>query len=174
MKMNICSYIAAAILAASLAARAEEPAKVKQGSPEFERLKTLVGAWQGKADMGQGPIDMTVKYRLLAGGSVLEEKVFEGTPKEMTTMYYDQNGKLAGTHYCIMGNRPGMLLKTSDAKSIKLDFDKTCGIDPKKESHMHGLTITFDNADTVTTSCKAFMDGKEMADHPVTLKRLKS
>lgn len=172
--MNIIYCIAAVILSASLMAQAEEPARPKKGSAEFERMKTLVGTWEGKTDMGHGPIDLTVKYRLLAGGSVLEEKVFEGTPNEMTTMYYDQNGKLAGTHYCVLGNRPGMLLKSSDAKSINLDFDKTCGIDPKKESHMHGLTITFDDADTITTGCKAFMDGKEVPDHATTLKRVRS
>jgi len=148
--------------------------QTKQGSPEFERMKALVGTWTGKTDMGQGPIDMTLQYRLLAGGSVLEERCFAGTPKEMVTMYYDQNGKLAMTHYCVFGNRPGMLLKASDSQSIKLDFDATCGIDPRKESHMHTLTITFDDADTITTSCKALLDGKEMPDHPTTLKRVKS
>jgi hypothetical protein len=175
MKTNakLIGYAAVLLLASSAVLTAGELPKPKKGSAEFERMKTLVGAWQGKADMGQGPIDMTVKYRLLAGGSVLEERVFEGTPHEMITMYYDQDGKLAVTHYCVMGNRPAMLLKSSDSKSIVLDFDKTCGIDPAKESHMHGLTITFDDVDTITTSCKAFMDGKEVPDHATTLKRVK-
>src|SRR6185436_7278348 len=62
----------------------------KTGSPDFERMKSLVGTWSGKTDMGQGPIDMTLQYRLLAGGSVLEERCFAGTPNEMVTMYYDQ------------------------------------------------------------------------------------
>src|SRR6476469_3220480 len=130
MKTNtkIISYCAALLLAGSAVLTAGELPKPKKGSAELERMKTLVGTWQGKADMGQGPIYMTVKYRLLAGGSVLEERVFEGTPHEMITMYYDQEGKLALTHYCVMGNRPGMLLKSSDDKTIKLDFDKTCGI----------------------------------------------
>jgi hypothetical protein len=168
------------VLAASVAVKADESSKAdakaepKKGSAEFERMKTLVGAWKGTTDMGQGPIDMTITYRLLAGGSVLEEKVFAGTPNEMVTMYYDQNGKLAMTHYCMFGNRPGMLLKSSDDKSIKLDFDKSCGIDPLKESHMHALTITFDDANTITSSCKGIIDGKEMPDHPVVLKRVKS
>lgn len=174
MKTKITSVCATLLLAAAVGFTAEESAKPKPGSPEFERMKTLVGTWRGKTDMGQGPIDMTVHYRLLAGGSVLEERVFAGTPNEMVTMFYDQAGKLAMTHYCMFGNRPGMLLKSSDAKTIKFDFDKTCGIDPKKESHMHALTITFDDADTITTSCKAFMDGKEMPEKPTTLKRVAS
>jgi len=173
MKTNLTSLCTIFSLAASLTF-ASEPPKTKPGSPEFERMKTLVGTWMGKTDMGQGPIDLTVQYRLLAGGSVLEERVFSGTPNEMVSMYYDQNGKLAMTHYCVMGNRPGMLLKSSDSKSIAFDFDATCGINPTKESHMHALTITFDDPDTITSNCKAIMDGKETDPHATTLKRVKS
>src|SRR5262249_3145231 len=138
----INAFCATVLLAASMAIAAEESdqPQPKKDSPEFARMKTLVGTWSGKTDMGQGPVDIKLEYRLLAGGSVLEERCFSGTPNEMVTMYYDQNGKLAMTHYCMFGNRPGMLLKSSDAKTIKLDFDATCGIDPKKESHMHALT----------------------------------
>ena len=161
------------LLAAAVAVSADEAGKAK-GSAEFERMKSLVGTWEGKTDMGQGPIDLTVQYRLLAAGSVLEERVFAGTPNEMVTMYHDKAGKLAMTHYCMMGNQPAMVLKGADAKTIKFDFDKTCGINPKKESHMHALSITFDDANTITTSCQAIMDGKEMPEHPTTLKRVKS
>jgi hypothetical protein len=153
---------------------ADEPAKAKPASPEFERLKSLVGTWKGKVDMGQGLTDMTVQYRLLAAGSVLEERVFAGTPNEMVTMYFDKGGKLALTHYCIMGNRPAMTLKSSDATTLKFDFDEACGINPEKESHMHALTIRFEDTDTITTSCKAIIDGKEMEEHPTTLKRVKT
>jgi hypothetical protein len=92
----------------------------------------------------------------------------------MITMFYDKDGKLALTHYCVMGNRPGMLLKSADPKTLRFDFDKNCGINPTKESHMHGLTLTFEDADTVIASCKAIIDGKELPEHPTTLKRVKS
>jgi hypothetical protein len=173
MKARISLLCAVSLLTASMLNAAETP-KSKPGSPEFERMKMLVGTWTGKADMGDGPIDLTVQYRLLAAGNVLEERVFAGTPHEMVTMYYDQGGTLALTHYCIMGNRPGMVLKSSDPKTLRFDFDKTCGINPETESHMHALTITFDDPDTITTSCKAYIDGKEKEEHPTTLKRTKS
>jgi hypothetical protein len=174
MKMKhtvICALITLAVVLGLSAA--EQLPTPKPGSPEFERMKTLVGMWKGNVDMGQGPIEMVSQYRLLAGGTVLEERCFAGTPQEMVTMYYDQDGKLAMTHYCVMGNRPAMKLGSSDAKTIKFDFDKTCGINPKKESHMHALTLRFDDADTLTASCRAFMDGKEMEEKPTTLKRVK-
>ena len=87
--------------------------------------------------------------------------------------YYDKDGKLAMTHYCMLGNRPSMVFKSSDAKTISFDFDKSCGINPKKESHMHALAITFEDADTITSSCQAIIDGKEAPKNPTTLKRLK-
>ncbi len=174
MKTKIIVFCATALLATSGWLSADEAPKAKQGCPEFERMKTLVGSWTGKTDIGQGPIDITVQYRMLAAGSVLEERVFAGTPNEMVTMYYEQGGKLALTHYCMMGNRPGMVLKSSDPKTLKFDFDKTCGLNPKKESHMHALTLTFDDPETITSSCKAMVDGKETEAHPTTLKRVKS
>lgn len=174
MKAKLVAFYAVLALAGSAAVMAGEPEKAQRGSPEFERMKTLVGTWKGMVDMGEGPVEMISHYRLLAGGTVLEERVFAGTPNEMVTMYYDKDGKLALTHYCVMGNRPGMTLASSDEKTIKFAFDDSCGINPATESHMHSLTLRFDDADTITASCKAIMDGKELPEHPTTLKRVSS
>jgi hypothetical protein len=175
MKTTVTSICAMLLLAGAVSLQAAEPVQAKKGSPEFERMKSLVGTWAGRTEMpGQGVVDLTVQYRLLAGGSILEERCFQGTPNEMVTMYYDQGNKLAMTHYCSIGNRPAMTLASSDSSSLKFDFDSTCGIDPKKESHMHALTIRFDDADTITAICKAIMDGKETEAHSTTLKRVKS
>src|SRR6266704_6671486 len=134
--------------------------KSHRGSAEFERLKALVGDWKGKADMGQGPMEFTVEYRLVSGGSAIEERIFAGTPKEMVTMYHDRKGRLQLTHYCMLGNQPGMLLKSADAKTIKFDFDPKCGLDEKSGMHMHALTIAFDDTDTITQDWKLFENGK--------------
>ena len=174
MKTKLITFCSTILLASAVWAKADDLPKAKPGSPEFEKLKTLVGSWQGKTDMGHGPMDITIQYRLVAGGSVLEERFFAGTPHEMVTMYYDKDGKLAMTHYCVFGNRPGMLLKSSTDKTLKFDFDETCGINVSKESHMHGLTISFDDSNTITSSCKAMIDGKEVEEHPTTLKRVKT
>lgn len=172
--MKYGTIYTAVLIAATACLNASEPEKTTKMSPEFERLKSLVGTWKGTTDIGQGPIDITVQYRLLAGGTTLEERVFAGTPNEMLTMYYDKAGKLALTHYCMLGNRPGMQLKAADDKSLSFEFDKTCGVDPLTETHMNALTIRFDNPETITTSCKALVNGKPMDEHPTTLKRVKS
>src|SRR5688572_20188233 len=173
MKMNLTTLSTMVSLASALVLNANEIPQSKPASVELERLKSLVGTLKGTTDMGQGPIEMTVQYRLLAGGSVLEERVFQGTPMEMITMYYDKDGKLALTHYCVMGNRPGMVLKSSDAKSLTFEFDKSCGIDPLTESVMNGMILRFDNSDTITATCKAVIKGEAQKEHPTTLKRVK-
>jgi hypothetical protein len=174
MNTKLTSLCTSILIAASALLHAGEP-QAKKTSPEFERMKNLVGTWKGKTDIGQGPIDLVVSYRLIAAGSVVEERTFAGTPNEMVTMYYDKEGKLALTHYCMMGNRPAMTLKSADAKALSFDFDgEACCIKADKESHMHALTMRFDDADTLTVSCKAMIDGKEAPEHPTTLKRVKS
>src|SRR5689334_17905115 len=88
MNARITSYCAMLLLAATGWLNAAEAGKARPASPEFEKLKTLVGTWKGTTDMGQGPVELSIQYRLIAAGSVLEERVFEGTPNEMVTMYY--------------------------------------------------------------------------------------
>jgi hypothetical protein len=175
MNTKATTLCTALLLAAAVSLSAAEPEKAKSGSPEFERMKSLVGTWTGQCDMGQGPVDISIQYRLIAGGSVLEERIAPGTPMEMVSMYYDKAGKLAMTHYCMLGNRPEMALKASDAKSITFDLDAACcAFDTKKESHMCGVTIRFDDPNTITTSCKAIIDGKPAPEHATVLKRVKS
>jgi hypothetical protein len=171
---SILTNVTILLLGGALCVPAENPTTTANHSAEFERMKTLVGTWQCQADLGEGPVDMTVDYRLLAGGSVLEERVFAGTPNEMVTMYFEKDGKLALTHYCLFGNRPGMVLKSSDENSLRFDFDASCGIDVLKESHMNSMTITFKDANTITAQCKAMIEGRETDGEPTVLKRVKS
>jgi hypothetical protein len=155
--------------------QAGDPAPARKTSADFERVKSLVGTWKGKVDMGKGPEEITVQYRVIAAGSVVEERVLPGTPNEMVTMFYDKDGKLALTHYCMLGNRPSMTLKASDSNSLSfaLDEGSSC-IDCAKESHMNAMKIRFDDANTLTTSCKAIIDGKTMPEKENTLKRVAS
>ena len=141
-----------------------------KGSAEFERMKSLAGTWNGEVDMGEGPQPMTVKYRVVSGGSAVEELTFAGTPKEMVTLYYDKDGRLAMTHYCSLQNRPTMALKSADGDSITFEFDPTCGINPKTEMHMHSLVLDIGD-DELTQTWTLFQDGKAGHAMPFTLKR---
>jgi hypothetical protein len=173
MKRYCCCFAAFWLMAAGALSAAEQ-GKPHEVSAELERMKGLAGKWTGKMDMGSGPMDITVEYRVIAGGTAVEERDFAGSPKEMVTMYHDKKGKLALTHYCMLGNQPGMILKSSDPKVLKFDFDPSCGVSSGEETHMHAMSITFDDPDTITQSWKLFEGGKAKDDHPIVLKRVKA
>jgi hypothetical protein len=173
---HIASPVRLALLfTASLALAAEAPPKPHKGSDAFERMKPLVGTWKASADTGKGPTEVAVEYRLVAAGSALKERLFPGTPHEMITMYHDRNGKLSLTHYCAMANQPAMTLKSADDRTLHLDFDKVCGINPKTERHMHSLKVTFIDADTFRQDWTHY-DGGKPVEKPTsfTFKRAKS
>jgi hypothetical protein len=111
-------------------------------SPQFESMKTLVGTWEGKNNMGGKEQVMQVTYALSSGGTVLVEKLMPGTPQEMMTVYANRGDQVAVTHYCIMGNQPEMKLKKADAGSFVFEMEGMKGISDKNELHMHAVTLT--------------------------------
>lgn len=128
-----------------------------KGSAAFERMKILVGKWSGESPM-MGK--MSTQFRLIAGGSVIEERFEEGTPMEMLSTYHDVNGKLTMTHYCMLRNQPKMKLVKSTANSLTFDLAPTPGLDPAKEKHMHGATYTFIDANHFQLEGVAWENGK--------------
>ena len=139
------------------------------GSKEFERMKQLVGVWEGTSDMGKEGEKVRVEYRLTAGGSALVETLFPGSAEEMLSVYHDRNGKLAMTHYCMLRNQPCMTLAKADEKTIELVFArKGNDINPKKEKHMHAVRITFADNDHIIQKWTLFEKGKDKGG--VTLK----
>ena len=71
-----------------------------QGSAELERVKSFAGRWHGQVDFGDGPVDITVEYRVVAGGSAVEERVFAHTPREMITIVLVHRGELKSMTNC--------------------------------------------------------------------------
>jgi len=148
---------------------------VIESSKEFNRLKSLVGSWQGESEMGpEGkPENMHVEYKLTSNKSVILETLAPGTPHEMVSVYHDMNGKLFMTHYCALGNQPIMELKSSDENNIFLDFAAKNNLDPKKEPHMHSLDIVFVNEDTIIENWTHDDGTGERQTHTFKLNRVK-
>src|SRR5271156_1678238 len=111
MKMKI-RYLALAIpmlLTANLAFAGSHDMPSVKTSAQLDRMKELVGTWKGTSpDMDEGTIE--VRYHLSSGGTAVVETISPGSPHEMTTVYYDEGGKLTMTHYCMLGNHPIMHL----------------------------------------------------------------
>lgn len=127
-----------------------------KGSAAFEQMKTLAGKWKGQGPMGP----MSTEYRVIAGGSVIEERFGKDTPMEMLSTYHDVDGKLVMTHYCALRNQPRMRLVKSTANSLTFDFVPTPGLNAEKEHHMHGATYTFVDANHVKVEGVSWNHGK--------------
>jgi len=142
------------------------------GSKEYERMKQLVGVWEGTSNMGKEGQRVRVEYRLTAGGSAIVETLFPGTSEEMISVYYDNKGKLSMTHYCMLQNRPFMKLQKAGPDTLDFVFSKGGGIDPKKDAHMHALIISFVDKDHIVENWTYFEDGKEKGVTKLNLSRV--
>ena len=145
-------------------ARAGETAECKlpppyTGSAEFQRIKGLAGTWEGVDPMSPDG-KLKVVYEVTSNGSAVLERLSPGTPHEMVSVYHDEKGKLAMTHYCAIGNQPNLALESASADKIKLTFAKNNVINPKKEDHMHSLEITFLGPDQVKEEWSGTMGGQ--------------
>ena len=150
MKRTIWTLIFLLILTAGSVIAADHQGKPYVGSKAFERIKTLVGAWEGQMDMGQGPMKITSSYKISAGGSAVVETTFGGTPMEMVTIYHDNSkGRLTMTHYCMLHNQPKMMLTSDEGDSLSMELAKGADIDMTEE-HMHSLTIKFLEKDKIS------------------------
>jgi hypothetical protein len=131
------------------------------GSKELEKLKTLSGTWQGTTMMGGKETPVTVTYETSSNGSVVVETLFPGTPHEMVSVYYDDNGKLSMTHYCAMYNQPHMTLDKSSDTEIDLVFASGTNLDPAKDAYMHDVSFEFKDNNSMVQEWTSFENGKE-------------
>ncbi len=144
-------------------------------SKDFERMKELVGVWEGTADMGKGPETVKATYELTSAGNAIVEKLFAGTPHEMTTVYHDYMGKLAMTHYCSLGNQPHMELRNASENTMEFILSqKTSGLSSLQETHMHALKITFDGKDAIIHTWTLYDKGEKKSDVMIKLVRIKA
>ena len=147
------------------------------GSPEFERLKALAGRWVATAGMPQGaaggkgaPAQAEAEYRVAANGSVVVERSFPDTPKEMISVYHDRGGKLFMIHYCSLGNQPRMSLTGSDEGVLTLELVEGSLASPQ-EPHMHSVSIAFDGGDEMSQTWSMYEGGEEKMTHTMTFRR---
>ena len=177
----------AALAAVALAVSAEEGDQMPAGgegrmhppsyvgSPEFERMKGLAGSWvvtegmpAGKGAEGEAEMMVGTEYRVAANGSVVVERNFPGTPKEMISVYHDRGGKLSMTHYCAMGNQPQMSLTGSEDGVLTFEMVKG-SIESEEMPHMNSLSIEIDG-DEMSQTWTMF-DGSGQKTHTMNFRR---
>jgi hypothetical protein len=155
------------------AAAADHAMPAKAVPKELESLKKLVGTWQGKAKMGPQEVPVTIVYESTAGGTAVLERLFPGTPHEMTSVYTAEGDRVVMTHYCAMGNHPKMTLKKADAKGLAFEMAGTDGLGSAKEPHMHAMTVSWVDADHIRETWTSFDNGAKKEDKAFELARKK-
>jgi hypothetical protein len=126
----------------------------------FEQFKQLAGEWVGK-EQGKGGFDVHVKYKVTAGGSAVVETLFPGTEHEMVTVIHPDGDDLILTHYCMLGNQPQMKASGKAAgNKVEFKFTRATNLKSEKDMHMHDVTFTFVNKDTLRSEWTHYKDGK--------------
>jgi hypothetical protein len=148
--------------------QSDEPDKGKSpitAREAYERLKSLVGTWNNdvssskpmKHDAGS-----KVVYRLTGADSALVETDFPNSHHEMMSVYHLDGDELRMTHYCAAGNQPRLRLDraSSTPSCLVFVFDGGSNLDPGKDMHIHGMTLTFEKDGEVKAAWEGYADGR--------------
>ena len=143
-------------------------------SAELERIKQLAGRWEGTSQETDKTVQpAVVEYKVTSGGSAVVETLFPGTPHEMVSVYHDQHGKVAMTHYCMLGNHPELALTNASDKELDFSLAEGSGIDAANEQHMHALALTQPDADHLSQVWTCYEGGKAANKVTISLSRVR-
>ena len=149
------------LLAAAFASASGAPGAQAEGSAPadaFAQLQALAGDWE--ADLaGYGKMQDTV--RLISNGAAVEETLGTAADNE-ASIYTRDADRVLMTHYCAMGNQPHVKLDRDHSRPDHLIFlfDGGTNLNPKKDMHIHGLTMTFQKDGHVISDWEGYMGGK--------------
>ena len=158
MKKMLCGTLAIVVIAASAAWADDKscPMPTVKNSAELEQVAALAGTWTGTAKHGDGKEEpATVTYRVTSGGSAVAETLSPGTPHEMISMYHDRGGKLAMTHYCMLGNQPELVLHESATGRLDLEASAQTRSALAGQMYMSSLVIEQPAADQLVETWSA-------------------
>lgn len=149
----VVAIAAVAAAATSAPILAADPAAVAG----YDKLKSLVGVWEAKGPDGAM---VTVTYKLVAGGTAVEETLSHGN---MVTVYHMDGDSVLLTHYCMGDNQPRMRAKglSADGKLLDFKFVDATNLAKPTDMHMHALKMTFVDADHLNQEWMHSADGKE-------------
>jgi hypothetical protein len=159
--MSVRIIVLAIIAIGSTAMLADEKLSKVAPSPAYEKMKTLVGSWDGTVNEGSKQLTTHARVKLFSDGSALAHWLDEDTPHEMVTMFHMDGNHLMATHYCAAHNQPRtVLLSGRDANRIVFKFKDGTNIQPDA-GHMQQVAFVFDGPDHHFEEWTYLQDGKE-------------
>lgn len=158
--LRLLTCILGLVLAAGLAPGLASAAVAEKRPDAFDRLKTLVGEWDGTSNEGK-PVHIT--YSLTAAGSAVMESIDPGSEHSMITMYHKDGERLMMTHYCAAGNQPRMRTGglSPDGKSLSFSYVDSTNLAKATDPHMVKLVMTFADDDHLTQEWTFRAGGKD-------------
>jgi hypothetical protein len=134
-----------------------------QTNPGFERMKTLVGDWDGKTDSGKV---VHVSYKLVSNGTTLMQTLHPSGESEMVTMYTPDGSRVVMTHYCDAGNQPHMQTRPLSGSPKELDFNflNATNLTSPTAMHIHQLTIVLEDGNHITQKWTFKQADKQQAE----------
>lgn len=139
--MKLVRLMIAAVMLVTCAA-AQQMNSVVQPSPEFEKLKTLAGDWEGTAMESGKAIKALTSFKVVSDGSAVINRLDPDSPNEMITMFHPDGKDLMATHYCSAHNQPRLrAVASNDPKAILFEFKDATNLASPKDGHMDHLKI---------------------------------
>jgi len=149
------------VVLAVLGLTAPSSADEAKSSPSWEKLKSLVGDWDG-TENGK---PFHVSYKLVSSGTAFMETITGPDAMEMITVYHPDGATILMTHYCSMGNQPRMRAKGLANGKLAFHYVDAANVKGADDPRMSGLTLTFTDADHLGADWTHKMGAKEEIGH---------
>jgi len=128
----------------------------------FDRLRALVGEWEGTNGKGQ---PARISYRLTSGGTMLLETLASKDPggniSEMVTTYYLDGDKIMMTHYCAGNTQPRMVATSTGGNEIQFMRKDVTNLPGRQWGAMRAMKLTLLGKDEITQTWTWQQDGKD-------------
>lgn len=141
---------------AALAFAASPPA-----NPTWEKLKSLVGEWDG-TESGK---PFHVSYKVVSSGTAVLETMDGPDAVQMITIYTPDRGSVLMTHYCAMGNQPRMRASKLEKDRLAFTYVDAANLASPSDPHMSGLVLTFIDPDHLSADWTHFTGTKVEVGH---------
>ena len=152
--------------------KAKEAAAKPVAPSRLDVIKKLSGDWVEVGEDGKPTDKVVATYRTTAGGTVVEETLFGGTPHDMVTMYFMDRDELMLTHYCVAGNQPRMKAeKQSDPNKIVFQCAGGTNMKSENDEHMHHATLVLVDDNHLQSEWLEYKDGKQIMNASFKLAR---
>jgi hypothetical protein len=158
-----------ALCALSFACKTTTEPHVVDADPEQREallgaVAALEGSWEGKSPDGQTG---TSSFAVSSAGSVVVERMMEGTDHEMTNMYSLDGNDLVMTHYCAAGNQPRMRASGIEDGKIDFRYDGVQDLKAADEMYMGEMTLVIVDEDHIEQHWRAYRG--TTLDHEMTI-----